>query len=93
MEEERWPCRTTRCSNVSARSISKCPAYDLTLEQAQRLLGVERTLCKAVLDTLVEAKFLCLKLNGAYARRTDGEVPRPRPAKVDIVARSVETAS
>ncbi len=69
------------------------PGLRLTLAQAQRLLGVEQTLCQAVLDALVDAKFLCLKANGAYARLTDGEVPRPRAAKADIVARRVETGS
>jgi hypothetical protein len=35
------------------------PGLRLTLEQAQRLCGVERTLCKRR-DALVEAKFLCV---------------------------------
>jgi hypothetical protein len=48
------------------------PGLRLTLEQAQRLCGLERTLCQTVLDSLVEAKFLCLKANGTYARLTDG---------------------
>ena len=60
------------------------PGLRLTTEQAQRLCGVERVLCKAVLDALVDEKFLCVKTNGAYARLTDGEVPRPRPAKADL---------
>lgn len=57
------------------------PGMRLTLEQAQRLCGVERTLCKRVLDTLVAEKFLCLKSDGMYARMTDGEVSRRRSAK------------
>jgi hypothetical protein len=57
------------------------PGLRLTLAQAQRLCGVERKLCKMVLDALVEAKFLCVKLDGAYARLMDGEdIPRPYPA-------------
>ena len=60
------------------------PGLQLTLEQAQRLCGVELTLCKAVLDALVDAKFLCVKSNGVYARLTDGEVSFPRPAKADL---------
>ena len=59
------------------------PGLRLTLEQAQRLCGVERALCKMVLDALVDEKFLCLKSDGHYARLTDGEISRPRPAKAD----------
>jgi hypothetical protein len=60
------------------------PGLRLTLEQAQRLCGVERMLCKTVLDALVEARFLCIKPNGTYARVIDGrDVPRPRPARVE----------
>ncbi len=62
------------------------PGLRLTLEQAQRLCGVERTLCKRVLDALVEAKFLCVRSDGAYARLIDGDVGRPRPAKADLRA-------
>ena len=62
------------------------PGMRLTLAQAQRLCGVERMLCKAVFDALVDAKFLCVKSDGAYARLTDGEFPRPRPAKADLRA-------
>ena len=63
------------------------PGLRLTLEQAQRLCGVERMLCKTVLDALVEAKFLCVKPNGAYARAIEGrDVLRPRSAKADLGA-------
>lgn len=48
------------------------PGLRLTLEQAQRLCGIERGLCKMVLDTLVADKFLCVKSDGAYARLTEG---------------------
>ena len=60
------------------------PGLRLTLEQAQRFCGVEPTLCKAVLDALVDAKFLCVKANGTYARLTDGEVSRLHPAKAGL---------
>jgi hypothetical protein len=65
------------------------PGLRLTLEQVQRLCGVERTLCQAVLGALVDAKFLCVKSNGAYARVTDGEVPRSAKADVDVKRRVV----
>jgi hypothetical protein len=61
------------------------PGLRLTLEQAQRLCGVERALCQAVLDALVADKFLCVKSGGAYARLTDGIISRPRPVKADLV--------
>jgi hypothetical protein len=63
------------------------PGLRLTLEQAQRLCGVERTLCKAVLDALVDAEFLCVKSNGMYARLTEGEIPRRVMAHAGIAKR------
>jgi hypothetical protein len=33
----------------------------LKLEQVQRLCGIEPSICKVVLDSLVDAKFLCVK--------------------------------
>ena len=60
------------------------PGLCLTPEQMQRLCGVEPTLCRLVLDWLVDAKFLCLKSNGTYARLTDGETSRPRAAKAGL---------
>ena len=58
------------------------PGLRLTMAQAQRLCGVERTLCQRVLGTLVETGFLCVKKDGTYARVTDGaDSPRPRSAK------------
>ena len=63
------------------------PGLRLTLEQAQRLCGVERILCKTVLDALVEAKFLCVRPDGTYARAIDGrDIPRPQPMKADRAA-------
>ena len=65
------------------------PGLRLTLEQAQRLCGVERTLCKQVLDALVETKFLCVRSDGAYARLSEGDVRRPHPAQQTSVLRGV----
>ena len=62
------------------------PGLRLTLAQAQRLCGIERALCMAVLDALVADRFLCVKSNGMYARLTDGDVGRPQPAKADLGA-------
>jgi response regulator of citrate/malate metabolism len=65
------------------------PGLRLTVEQVQRLCGIERAMCRVVLETLVEAKFLCTKSNGAYARVTDGDISRPRPAKTDLERKTV----
>ena len=70
------------------------PGLRLTLEQAQRLCGLEEAMCKMVLDALVDDKFLCVKSDGVYSRLTDGEMSRPRPAKADLqAAQSVAKAS
>jgi hypothetical protein len=60
------------------------PGLRLTVEQVQRLCGIGRAMCSVALETLVEAKFLCTKSNGAYARLTDGDISCPRPAKADL---------
>jgi hypothetical protein len=60
------------------------PGMRLKVEQVQRLCGVQGLICKVVLDWLVEAKFLCLKSDGSYARLTEGDTARPRPAKADL---------
>ncbi len=51
------------------------PGLRLTSEQVQRLCGVERTICQLVLDSLVDAKFLCMKSDGAYIRLADDRSP------------------
>ena len=61
------------------------PGLRLTHQQAQRLCGIEVTLCKMVLEALVDTNFLCLKPDGAYARATDGvDHPRPHPVKAHL---------
>ena len=42
------------------------PDMRLTLEQVQRLCGIEPPLCERALQILVEAKFLRLGSDGAY---------------------------
>jgi hypothetical protein len=59
------------------------PGMRLTVQQVERLFGIERPLCKAVLDALVDADFLCVNANGTYARLTDG-MQRLHPAKADL---------
>ena len=60
------------------------PGMQLQVEQVERLCGVQRSICKVVLDSLVEARFLCLKSDGSYARLTEGDIAHPRPAKADL---------
>ena len=70
------------------------PGLRLTLAQAQRLCGVERAQCMAVLDALVANKFLCVKRDGTYARLTEGDIARPSPVKAALGAtQRVATAS
>lgn len=64
------------------------PGLRLTLEQTQRLCGVDRALCEHGLSMLVDMKFLCIKPNGMYARLTDGTDPSaPRQTAVREVLR------
>ena len=60
------------------------PGLRLKAEQVQRLCGIERTSCQAVLDTLVSAKFLYLKADGHYARLTEELFSRPRGANAAL---------
>ncbi len=61
------------------------PGLRLTREQAQRLCGIERTMCQMALDALVDSKFLSVKPGGIYARLTDGaDLPRPQSANADF---------
>ena len=57
------------------------PGLSLRHEQVQRLCGLPPTVCQAVLDSLVSAKFLCLTSGGRYVRLTDGEISRSRAAQ------------
>ena len=50
------------------------PGLRLTPAQAQRLWGLERDVCDALLGALVDAKFLSQTRDGAFVRQ-DGAVP------------------
>ena len=50
------------------------PGLRLTTAQAQRLWGLDRDLCDALLGALVDAKFLAQTRDGAYIRM-DGARP------------------
>jgi hypothetical protein len=62
------------------------PGLRLTPEQVQRLCGIDRAVCEAVLDMLVAAQFLDVTANRTYARPTDNmtAVGRPRSASARI---------
>jgi hypothetical protein len=60
------------------------PGLRLTAEQVQRLCGLERTMCRLVLGSLVEAHFLCVTPDGHYARVSDGPAGRRRPTRADL---------
>jgi hypothetical protein len=51
------------------------PGLRLTTAQAQRLWGLERDVCDALLGALVDAKFLARTRDGAFVRK-DGALPR-----------------
>jgi hypothetical protein len=44
------------------------PGLRLTIVQAQRLWGLDRPVCEALLAALVDAKFLCRTRDGAFVR-------------------------
>src|SRR5262249_40866449 len=100
MEHPEFPVPTTRgkiwhhnrramksVDDVFARvraEYLEMPGLKLTAQQVARLCGIDGSLCRLVLDSLVEERFLCRKSDGMYVRLTDGELPRPRPAKVAL---------
>ena len=59
------------------------PGLRLTAAQVARLCGVDRAICQAVLDALVDAKFLRVSTDGTYTRLIDGRIPHARPATLD----------
>jgi hypothetical protein len=57
------------------------PGLRLTAAQAQRLWGLDRDVCDALLEALVDAKFLSQTRDGAFVR-LDGA----HPSKVSKVS-------
>jgi hypothetical protein len=76
------------------------PGMRLTLSQAQRLWGLDEGTCRALLEHLVDAKFLSRSAHGNYGRSSDGPAPFPRPrmakagldADKDQAKKAAETA-
>ena len=70
------------------------PGMRLTVQQVQRLCGIEATLCTTVLAALVDSRFLYIAPDGRYARSSDGDAARPRLAKAQLgVDRTIAKAS
>jgi hypothetical protein len=67
------------------------PGLRLRPEQVQRLCAVEQSICQLLLDALVDAKFLCVKGGGAYARLNDG-AGHERPKAATAVFRATRSA-
>jgi len=65
------------------------PGLRLTFLQVQRLCGVEPSVCRAVLDSLVEERFLCVKSNGTYARMSEGQPTGQAKAHLRTYTRAV----
>ena len=67
------------------------PGLRLTVDQVQRLCGVDGAVCRVVLEDLVRAKFLHQQGDGSYARVLAGvttrfsvsPAARTSPASVD----------
>ena len=57
------------------------PGLHLIPEEVERLSGVESGVCKAVLDDLVRAGFLCISSNGRYCRSLQTSISRTRPRR------------
>ncbi|HLG57526.1 MAG TPA: hypothetical protein VI485_19445 [Vicinamibacterales bacterium] len=53
------------------------PGLRLTLEQAQRLWGLDQDTCAQSLEFLVETRFLARIGQESYGRLTDGKVALP----------------
>ena len=72
------------------------PGLRLTCQQAQRLWNLDEATCLALLEFLVETKFLCRTGRGMYARLTEGRTQRlPRAtatASADVIPRATKEA-
>jgi hypothetical protein len=54
------------------------PGLRLTCRQAQRLWGLDELTCLRLLESLVDARFLCRLPHGMYARLSEGRLTHPR---------------
>jgi hypothetical protein len=77
-------CRPEQILERLRAEYLEMPCMRLSLEQVQRLCGIERSMCKAALDALVEAKFLYVRSDGSYVRLADAGVRRQRASLTDL---------
>jgi hypothetical protein len=68
------------------------PGLRLTVPQVARFCGVSLDRCQAVLDALVEARFLCAKADGTYTRLTDGDTAIRRPTTSSLASTTTRSA-
>ena len=66
------------------------PGMRLTATQAQRLSGVEFSVCRLVLEDLVRAQFLYVGFDGSYSRTAE-ERPRSRVVRAGLKAPPVRS--
>jgi hypothetical protein len=64
------------------------PGLRLNQTQVEKLCGIENGICQAVLDTLVEERFLARRPDGTYVRVTEG-LQHHRPAKASLDVRGL----
>jgi hypothetical protein len=57
--------------------FAEMPGLRVTQQQAQRLWALDASTCRAALDFLTQAGFLCKTHADQYARLTDGPVTLP----------------
>jgi DNA-binding GntR family transcriptional regulator len=50
--------------------FAEVPGTQLSLVDASRLAGLERAVCREVLDALTDSRFLARGRNGLFVRRT-----------------------
>ena len=60
------------------------PGLRLTPAQASRLWGLDAVSSQALLDALVDARFLFRTHDGAFMRRADTDMMRPRPHSAGV---------
>ena len=65
---------------------AEMPGLRVTQQQAQRLWALDAPTCRAALEFLTQAGFLCKTHNNEYARLTDGPAAFPsfRMAKAEL---------
>ena len=65
------------------------PGLRLSVAQIERLCGVDRIVCQAVLDALVDARILRVNPDGTYARLTDGPRRHRRRSTSSLTSNAV----